>query len=322
MAVLCSNCGNQNPDGTAFCVRCGSALASVTPSAAPAVPAGALAPAIPGVAPAPAAGTPPPPPPLPSTPPAARAVRLSRNAIIGIAVAVIAVVAGGVLAFAAIHKPGPTPGPAPVNPVTVPTLAPTAPPVSRLTPAPSRAPVPTSPSGPATSGGGGNLGKIVLPAGFVDGGVKTESGCPQTFDGMDQPQGSGTGVLFYGVCDLPAGTTNAAFDQMLLQADKQSLDPNTALCQGGPNGPSKYSLNGSGGALPSDVFTDCYTETSQNGPALQRVGLYFAAVGKRSDGSLAGVFIEFIETQGEADWTTNLIPDPVLSQTSFDGVSP
>ena len=71
MAVTCARCGNQNPDGNAFCQVCGAQLAArpqpsavAAPPSAPAGPPGYLPPPPaappPGYAPGPPAGIPPP----------------------------------------------------------------------------------------------------------------------------------------------------------------------------------------------------------------------------------------------------------------------
>jgi hypothetical protein len=268
MALTCSSCGTANPDGNAFCHRCGSALSAVAPPPVPPVtppPPVASPPAVVSAA------APPPPPPSPywAPPPAAalpQAHRLGSGVVVGIAVAVVALVIGvGAIVVMASGHGGQqpvgrqTPGPVPVT--SAPTPAPSTP---RPTSAPTHRPTPA----PTSSGAPRPGGKVVdtaqltvpVPAGFTV--LKQEAGTVElSADDKSGIFSVNSGAFQGTVSDLK---------QALLQSAGQTL-PDAAFC--GKDG--QVAMNGS---IPAQLFSICGTLTLQSGQALKVQDIFAIAV--------------------------------------------
>jgi len=266
------------------------------------------------------------PPPLPATPPPASGRRLSRNAIIAIVVVAVLIIGGAAVAFAMINKGPNTPKPS--VPSALPSSNPSAP--ATLPPAtsasasaaPSAQPSaqPSSSAGPTSGGTGTSVetayATIVVPAGFNDQGTTSSGGCQSN----TLTQSNENGLIVYGECTLPSGTTNSAFDQALLAGDQQALDPSAALCN--PNKPSPIPLTGSGGSANADEVQICANITPQNGPAFKGTDFYISAIAHKSDGSTVGIFVNFFAPSSEFDAFLGKVPDSVLKQTIFKQIGP
>jgi len=255
------------------------------------------------------------PPPLPSTPPPATVHRLSRNAIIAIVIVAVLLVAGAAVVFALVNK-GPT-TPKPPSPTSFPTTPPSGNPSSPPTLPPSQSPTPTTPpSAPPSNGGGGgktaqtSFGTIFIPDGFSDQGSNSSGNC--TTDTLSGPK---NGLLIYGLCQLPGGTTQSTFDQVLLSGDQQALDPNAKLCEPIKTGAT---LTGSNGTIPADGIPICLDVTPQSGPAFHAVDFYFAGIAKASDGSAVGVTVNIFAPADQYNAFAQSLPDGVFSQTVFN----
>jgi hypothetical protein len=335
MALICPQCGTDNPAGNAFCVSCGSALTATSlgdevtqtiqtgpfpdPGTPPIAPPLAVAPgtALPPLSFLPAGYTPPAGYAPPSGPylPAPRsgtapAHRTSSTMLIAIVAAVLLVVGGGGVAYAALHKGGTTPAPNPNIPVTVPTTAPTTAPTAAPTQPPVTTPPVTSASGKIVST---DFAKVFVPTGFTV--VDQES------DSLVMSPSSGdedaTGVQAE---PLDGATTDAQLDQALLVGDQQNDDPSAKMCS--TKAPSQTQLVGSGGPITADVITICENLTPPNGPAFAAVDGYFAGVAKAGDGSFKAVWFEFLAPATSFQAFINSIPPAYISQTVFSDASP
>ena len=335
MALVCAQCGTDNPAGNAFCMSCGSSLVAA-PAQAPtptptditeditqALPIGpfpdpGLPPMAPGTAPSalgflPPGYAPPSSPYLPAPPSGtAPAHRTSSTMLIAIVAVVLLVVGGGGVAYAALHKGGTTPAPnanIPVNvPITAPTTAPTA--------APTKPPASTPPA--ASNNGGGHtvstsFAKVFVPTGFtvVD---------QQSDSIVMSPNSGGEDAAGVQAQALSGATTNAQLDQDLLAGDQQSDDPSAKMCS--TKAPSQTQLVGSGGPITADVISICENLTPPNGPAFAAVDGYFAGVAKAADGSFKAVWFEFLAPASSFQAFTSSIPSAFISQTVFSDAAP
>lgn len=317
MAVACSRCGMQNPDGNAFCTTCGAPLpvAAATPPASPSVapaPAPPATPSPPTRATAPAPLTPPvytpgqspylPPPP----PGGASAHRLSRNAIIALVAVAVLIIGGAGIAFAALHHGGATP--VPPSPTNLPTPRPTAQPTLSPTPTPTASGAPANLSTVDTP-----FATIVVPNAFTV--------TDQKADFVQMTDAAKTGLLIVSSDPLAAGTTNSQLDASLLQTDQSQLDPNAGYCSGSST--QSLALAGSGGQIPADETRICANVTPQNGAAFQAEDVYIAGVARASDGSLKSVVVDVYAPADRIQAFAGEIPDAFFSDTAFkDATAP
>ena len=300
MTVICARCGNQNPDGTAFCTRCGQPLVEAPPAAdaagaaPPAATPGAAPPVAvtPGAAAPPSAGaSPPAPPPLSAAPPPAPAGggRLGRNAIIAIAVAVLLLAGGGVAAFAAFNH-GPSPAPTPVHPT-----APSPPAHTPVTTTPTPAPTTTSPTPMPSQGGSGVSTAFVtgpIPRGWSIQGAATDTSV------VFQDSKGECCVVFWDLGQQPDGTTLDQLRGTVLQTPR-SQDPNADYCSG--TSPQTGSLPTGRTSLPAEDFSVCFNYSPQNGPATPLVDEWVAGLGVKPDGTLEGVAFEIFNAPSSFD---------------------
>ena len=325
MALVCPQCGTDNPAGNAFCMSCGSSLAATPPAgpvdpdltvdisqAAFTSPPVAVAPgtALPPLSFLPEGYAPPSGPYLPAPPSgSAPAHRMSSTMLIAIVVAVLLVVGGGGVAYAALHKGGTTPAPQANIPVSVPTTAPTAAPTA----APTQPPVSTPQT--STSGQFVNtaFAKVFVPTGYTVADQQSASLVMAPNSGNDEAVGVQAEPL-------SGATTNAQLDQALLTGDQQSDDPSAKMCT--TKAPSHVQLVGSGGPITADVITICENLTPPNGPAFAAVDGYFAGVAKAADGSFKAVWFEFLAPASSFQSFTNGIPPALISQTVFSDAGP
>jgi hypothetical protein len=332
MALVCAQCGTDNPAGNAFCMSCGSSLAAapapatndITEDITQAVQTGPFAAPAPPVAVAPGTSLPPlsflppgyvPPsgPYLPAPPSGtAPAHRTSSTMLIAIVAIVLLVVSGGGVAYAALHKGGTTPAPNANIPVNVPTTAPTT--------APTAAPTepPASTAQPASTSAGGQtvstpFAKVFVPTGFtvID---------QQSHSIVMGPNNGGEDAAGVQAEPLSGATTNAQLDQDLLTGDQQSDDPSAKMCS--TKAPSQTQLVGSGGPITADVISICENLTPPNGPAFAAVDGYFAGVAKAADGSFKAVWFEFLAPASSFQAFTRSIPAAFVSQTVFSDAAP
>ena len=281
MPVNCSRCGAVNPDGNTFCATCGQPIAA----AAPGVPGAAGPPPAPvpgstfppsgtfaggagtgGPPPGGFGGVPAAPPPLPATAPAARASRLSRNAIIAIAVVALLLIAGAVVVFAAIShgkspSPGPTSAPHAVTPRPQPvqTTPPTPNPTQSALPSPTSGSTTSPNPSPSASG----FASYTVPSGASiaqqsDSSVEIDSTSSnaQVFIAVDQPPPSG-------VTD-----SNSFLSAILQNAQGHQDRSNVNWCpNGGP--PTPGTVQGDTGQIQVLDGLICGTQTPSSGPAFQ-----------------------------------------------------
>jgi hypothetical protein len=326
MALVCTQCGTDNPAGNTFCLNCGSSLAAAppppgftpeTPAAVAQEPPVAVAPgtALPPLSflppgyvppgsfgeesgpylPAPPSGTPP-------------AHRTSSTMLIAIVVVVLLVVGGGGVAYAALHKGGSTPAPNPNIPVSAPTSAPTTAP-----PQP-----PGAPAQSATSGAGGQtvttpFAKVLVPTGYTVSDQGSDYIVLTPNDGNEEAIGAQAEPL-------TGTTTNAELDQDLLTGDQQNGDPSAKMCS--TKAPSQTQLAGSGGAITADVISICESVTPINGPAFSAVDAYVAGVAKAADGTFKAVWFEILAPVSSFQAFTAGIPSALFAQTVFSDAAP
>jgi hypothetical protein len=342
MALICAQCGTDNPAGNAFCMSCGSPLAAVAAGIPAATPPAAGVPFAdpdatqPFVLPVPAAPppigdpavasqTPPasflPPGYLPGAspylpaPPAGTppAHRTSSTMVIAIVAAVLIVICGGGVVYAAVHKGGTTATVSPNAPANVPTT----PATSAPTAAPTQPPAST-PSGPTGTTAGGQtvttqFAKVFVPSGYTvtdqedDYIVLTPSSGDEEVVGLQSEP-------------LDGPTTNAQLDQALLAGDQQSGDPSAKMCT--TKAPGMTQLMGSGGPISADVIDVCESLTPDNGPAFSAVDAYIAGVAKAANGSLKAVWVEILAPASSFQAFANSIPGSLLSQSVFTDASP
>jgi zinc-ribbon domain len=296
MAQICLHCGAENPDDNTFCSSCGASLAGPAPVAAPGAP---VFPA--GASPYLAA-----PPPV-----AAPLHRMSRNAVLAIAVSAVIVIGGAGVAFAALHKGGTTPVPAPNVPINVPTFAPTAAP----TQSPATAPTPQSTSQAASQGKivTTPFASVFVPTGYTLSDQHSDYVVLTPSNGQEEAVGVQSDPLL-------VGSTNTALDQALLQGDQQNGDPSAAFCSS--KAPSHAQLNGSAGAIIADVISICEDLTPASGPAFAAVDGYIDGVARASDGTLKAVWIEFLAPASSFQAFVNGIPPGLITQTVFTDAGP
>ena len=337
MALVCPQCGTDNPAGNAFCMSCGASLAAapsesavdqdltqdITQAVQPAASGPGPFAAPPPVAVAPGTALPPlsflpegyaapSSPYLPPPPPGTAPVhRTSSTMLIAIVVSVLLVVGGGGIAYAALNKGGTTPAPNANVPVNVPTTAPTAAP----TPAPTQPPVSTPPASTDSRGQYVNtaFAKVFVPTGYTVADEQSDSLVMAPDSGNDE----GVGVQ---ADPLSGATTNAQLDQALLAGDQQSGDPSAKMCS--TKAPAHVQLVGSGGPITADVISICENLTPTNGPAFAAVDGYFAGVAKAADGSFKAVWFEFLAPASSFQSFTNGIPAALISQTVFSDAGP
>jgi hypothetical protein len=221
--------------------------------------------------------------------------------------------------FAVVNKGPSTPKPPAAT--SLPSTPPSGNPTSPPTLPPSQSPRPTSPSAPPTQppgpgGGGGkavqtSFATIFVPDGFDDQGANSSGSC--TTDTLRAPNNDG--LVMYGLCMLPGGTTQSAFDQVLLSGDQQALDPNAKLCEPTKTGGN---LKSSGGTIPVDGVSICLDVTPQSGPAFHAIDFYFAGIAKASDGSTVGVTLNIFAPADSYNEFVKSLPDGVFSQTVFN----
>ncbi|MBV9100747.1 MAG: zinc ribbon domain-containing protein [Candidatus Dormibacteraeota bacterium] len=302
MATTCARCGTQNPDSNAFCQQCGAPIAAAAAAQPP-----ATAPSPPGITPVPPSAAPPPP--LPPTAPPHAAARLSRNAIIAIAAASLLVVAGAVIAFAAI-KHGPNAPPSPTSPPRPPSAAPTSAPTAR----PSAAPSATA----APNGGGqtvtADFATIAVPSGTS---VANQSQGHVEID----VSGANAGQFFFDAIPPPSGVTDTSSLMAQQLSSYQSSQGNTGVdwC---PNGgtPSGGQLAGDSGAISVQDALICGTASTQNGQTYQFIAEVIAGYVNGSNGPEAIIFSfyttpELFKTQQQSYET------PMLQGTVWHGVA-
>lgn len=339
MPVACARCRTANPDGNAFCVNCGSALAAV-PTAAQAAPLGAPAAPIP---PQPMPGAmpsqqPPPPEPVATqagplypptyyanpgqtqfyTPPPVAAGgpgpvhRLSRNALIAIIAAAVLVIAGvgAIVALAGKGSKAPVYSPPPVvssQPV---------PPTQSSVPTPRPTVSPTQPPG----GGGASGAGQPINAGFAQfpalAGFSAQS--PQN-NSIELDATDNSGQIFVSLEGVTGATTNQQLADALLAID-QKTSPDAARCSSDQAGPT---LAGSGGAqIPSTLVVICETYTPQNGQAFKAVDAYFAGLAKDSTGAPSAVVINLFSPQPNFQNFVKEIPNGWASHVQFNATGP
>jgi len=219
--------------------------------------------------------------------------------------------------FALVNK-GPN-TPKPPSPTGLPTNLPSSP----ATLPPSQSPRPTSPPtnppsaqpSPGPGGGGGktvqtSFGTIFVPDGFSDQGSNSQGNCT-----TDTLSGPNNGLLIYGSCQLPSGTTQSAFDNVVLAGDQQALDPNAKLCEPIKTGAT---LTGTSGTIPADGVPICLDVTPQSGPAFHAIDFYFTAVAHASDGSTVGLTVNLFAPADQYNTFVKALPDGVFSQTVFN----
>ena len=306
MALTCARCSAQNPEGNAFCQQCGAALAPV-PAAQP--PAPATPAAQPPQVTAPPTAAQPAPPPLPSTPPPHAAGRLSRNAIIAIAVVAILVIAGAVIVFAAIkHSPNVPPGP------TAPPRPTSAPPTSGPTPRPTTAPTAT----PAPPSGG-----HTVDAGFATIQAPSGTSVAQQSQGhveIDVDNAS-SGQFFFDALQPPSGVTDTSSLMSQQLGLFQNTQGNTGVdwCPDG-GAPSAAQLPGDSGAISAQDGLICGTAASQNGQTYQFIAELTGAYVNGSNGPEAIVFT-FYSTPDLFAPQQQQFETPILKNSVWHGVS-
>lgn len=323
MAVTCARCGTQNPDGSAFCMRCGTPMAATpaqpvqpTPQYTPPPPGGGIppyqapppgAPYVPGQSAY-----------LPPPPGGTMVHRSSRNAVIAIVIVAVLVIAGGAVAFAALHVGGTTPRPHPTtppHPTSVPSSRPTAQPTLQPTLTPTQAPTTAPTNGPGPNGSGTTIdagfATVFVPAGWTTGNAHS------TYIELEPP--SKDGLIIVSSESQPSDATNSGLDNALLKVDQQQYDPSAAFC---PNYQTATgSLQGSAGAVGIDLIEICENVTPQNGPAFAAIDAYADGIARSSSG-LKSVVINAFAPQDKFDSFVAAIPMEMFTQTVFKDAGP
>ncbi|MBV8194665.1 MAG: zinc ribbon domain-containing protein [Candidatus Dormibacteraeota bacterium] len=322
--VICPNCGNVNSTDNAFCTKCGAALAQTAmtqpvagvpgtpPTPTPVAPTAPPSPAAvtpPG--PQPPAGGPLPgytpgqsaflPPPAPGTAPPVN--KTSHALLIGGIIALVVLLAGGGVAFAAIHGTS-TPSPKPPAPTTAPTTAPSGQPTLQPTLQPS-------PSGGAGMSVDTDFATVVVPPGFTV--------AENTSDHVTLNQTSGSGVIIVEVVQLK-GSTLLDLDNQLLDAVRSVFDSSAAPCQGATI--QHTALNGANGStFPADGTADCFTLSSENGPATKSTAGFVAGNCVAPDGTEVGCVVSLFAPSSDFQSFVSSIPSS-FNATAFKATPP